>query len=48
MKYTYREMPESLQETYADFSRQFGFSWKEFMATVPLPDESGTCDENRA
>ena len=37
MKYTYREMPESLQGTYADFSRQFGFSWKEFVATVPSP-----------
>ena len=37
MKYAYREMPESLKGTYADFSRQFGFSWKEFVATVPSP-----------
>jgi len=29
MKYAYREMPESLKGTYADFSKQFGFSWKE-------------------
>ena len=37
MKYAYCEMPESLKGTYADFSRQFGFSWKEFVATVPSP-----------
>ena len=37
MKYAYREMPESLKGTYADFSKQFGFSWKEFVATVPSP-----------
>ena len=37
MKYAYRDMPESLKGTYADFSRNFGFSWKEFVATVPSP-----------
>ena len=30
-------MPESLKGTYADYSRNFGFSWKEFVATVPSP-----------
>ena len=37
MKHTYSEMPESLKGTYADYSRNFGFSWKEFVATVPSP-----------
>jgi len=37
MKHCYHEMPENLKGTYADFSRQFGFSWKEFVATVPSP-----------
>ena len=37
MKYAYREMPESMQGTYADFSSHFGFSWKEFVITVPSP-----------
>ena len=37
MKYTYREMPESMKGTYGDFSRNFGFSWKEFVITVPSP-----------
>lgn len=37
MKHIYLEMPESLKGTYADYSRNFGFSWKEFVATVPSP-----------
>jgi len=37
MKYAYREMPESMKGTYGDFSRNFGFSWKEFVITVPSP-----------
>ena len=37
MKHIYSEMPESLKGTYADYSRNFGFSWKEFVATVPSP-----------
>ena len=37
MKHIYSEMPESLKGTYADYSRDFGFSWKEFVATVPSP-----------
>ena len=37
MKHLYLEMPESLKGTYADYSRNFGFSWKEFVATVPSP-----------
>ncbi len=34
MKNHYKDMPESLKGTYGDFSRNFGFSWKEFVATV--------------
>ena len=37
MKHSYREMPGSLKGSYADFSRAFGFSWKEFVMTVPSP-----------
>ena len=37
MKHIYSEMPENLKGTYADYSRSFGFSWKEFVATVPSP-----------
>ena len=34
MKNHYKDMPESLKGTYGDFSRNFGFSWKEFVATA--------------
>ena len=37
MKYAYREMPEGMKGTFGDFSRSFGFSWKEFVMTVPSP-----------
>ena len=37
MKYSYKEMPESMKGTYGDFSKNFGFSWKEFVVTVPSP-----------
>lgn len=37
MKRTYKEMPGSLKGTYGDFSKNFGFSWKEFVMTVPSP-----------
>ncbi|MBR6030232.1 MAG: flavin reductase family protein [Clostridia bacterium] len=37
MKYAYREMPESMKGTFADYSQSFGFSWKEFVASVPSP-----------
>ena len=37
MKYAYKEMPESLKGTYAEASQAWGFSWKEFVATVPSP-----------
>lgn len=37
MKYSYRDMPESLKGTYADVSRAWGFSWKEFVMSVPSP-----------
>ena len=37
MKYTYKEMPDSMKGTYGDFSKAFGFSWKEFVMTIPSP-----------
>ena len=37
MKYAYREMPEGMRGTFGDVSRSFGFSWKEFVVTVPSP-----------
>ena len=37
MKYAYREMPEGMKGTFGEFSRNFGFCWKEFVITVPSP-----------
>ncbi len=37
MKYHYREMPESLDGTYAAVSKAWGFDWKEFVMGVPAP-----------
>ncbi|MBR5033194.1 MAG: hypothetical protein IKX70_05965, partial [Treponema sp.] len=37
MKHHYKDMPDSLKGTYADYSHNFGFNWKEFIATVPSP-----------
>ncbi len=37
MKHSYREMPESMRGTFGDFSRSFGFCWKEFVMSVPSP-----------
>ena len=37
MKHHYKEMPENLKGTYADYSHNFGFNWKEFIMTVPSP-----------
>ena len=37
MKHSYRDMPDSFKGTFADYSKSFGFSWKEFVATVPSP-----------
>ena len=37
MKYQYREMPETMRDTFGDFSKSFGFCWKEFVITVPSP-----------
>ena len=31
MKYQYKEMPESMKGTYGEFSKNFGFDWKEFI-----------------
>ena len=37
MKYSYREMPLSMKGTYGEFSRNFGFDWKEFVLGIPSP-----------
>lgn len=37
MKYSYKEMPEQMKGTFGDISRSFGFSWKEFVMTIPSP-----------
>ena len=37
LKYHYSEMPESMKGTFGDFSRSFGFCWKEFVMSVPSP-----------
>ncbi len=37
MKRAYRDMPDSLKNTYAEQSAAWGFSWKEFVTGVPSP-----------
>lgn len=37
MKYSYSDMPEAMKGTFGDVSRSFGFSWKEFVMSVPSP-----------
>ena len=37
MKYSYRDMPESMKGTYGEFSKNFGFDWKEFVMGIPTP-----------
>lgn len=37
MKYKYSEMPDTMKGTYGEFSQAFGFSWKEFVMTIPSP-----------
>ena len=37
MKYQYKEMPESMRGTYGEFSKNFGFDWKEFVLGIPTP-----------
>ena len=36
-RFAYRKMPEDMRGTFGDLSRSFGFSWKEFVATIPSP-----------
>ncbi len=33
----YREIPESLKGTYGEYSKNFGFNWKEFVMGIPAP-----------
>ena len=37
MKQHYNEIPSSLHGTYAEFSSNFGFDWKEFVMGIPTP-----------
>lgn len=37
MKYSYCQLPESMLGTFGDISKNFGFSWKEFVMNVPSP-----------
>ena len=37
MKHAYRDMPEKMKGTFGEFSKNFGFSWKEFVMGVPSP-----------
>jgi flavin reductase (DIM6/NTAB) family NADH-FMN oxidoreductase RutF len=37
MKYQYKEMPESMRGTYGEYSKNFGFNWKEFVMGIPTP-----------
>ena len=34
MKFHYKDMLEGMKGTFGDFSRYFGFSWKEFVAIL--------------
>ena len=36
-KYQYKDMPESMRGTYGEFSKNFGFDWKEFVMGIPTP-----------
>ena len=36
-KYHYKDMPESMRGTYGEFSKNFGFDWKEFVMGIPTP-----------
>ena len=36
-KITYKDMPESMRGTYGEFSKNFGFDWKEFVMGIPTP-----------
>lgn len=37
MKKFYDKIPSSLHGTYAEFSKNFGFDWKEFVMGIPTP-----------
>jgi flavin reductase (DIM6/NTAB) family NADH-FMN oxidoreductase RutF len=37
MKRSYREMPENIKGTFGEYAKSIGFSWKEFVMTVPSP-----------
>ena len=36
-KYQYKDMPESMRGTYGEFSKNYGFNWKEFVMGIPTP-----------
>ncbi len=37
MKYSYKDIPETMKDRFGDVSQCYGFSWKEFIMTVPSP-----------
>ena len=37
MKRSYKDMPVSLKGTYGEYSKNFGFDWKEFVMGIPTP-----------
>ena len=37
MKRSYRETPETIKGTFAEYAKTIGFSWKEFVMSVPSP-----------
>ena len=37
MKLSYRETPEKIKGTFAEYAKSIGFSWKEFVMSVPSP-----------
>ena len=37
MKFSYKDMPQSMKGTFGEFSVSFGFCWKEFVMTIPSP-----------
>ena len=37
MKRSYRETPETIKGTFAEYAQSIGFSWKEFVMSVPSP-----------
>lgn len=37
MKHSYRETPETIKGSFTEYAKTIGFSWKEFVMSVPSP-----------